>query len=182
VPIRWAVDLESFPSPAWSQSDSMSRIDRPLTNAPITIARSGSVRNTLVLHGNTFENERLGGLADLGDLDLELPLQRLHPARAKPVAQALPVAAQPALIVRPTLIARPPKPGVELVLHGALNDQPRTKPGQLRQRLTRVLADTQRKQLVDLLLYLRRRRYGASHGVGPPSSSCQDLREPTPCP
>ena len=31
-------------------------------------------------------------------------------------------------------------------------------------------------------LLLRRRRYGASHGVGPPSTSCQDLREPTPCP
>jgi hypothetical protein len=33
----------------------MSRIDRPLTNAPITIARSGSVRRTFVLHGNSFE-------------------------------------------------------------------------------------------------------------------------------
>ena len=37
-------------------------------------------------------------------------------------------------------------------------------------------------KLVDPLLNLRRPRYGASHGVGPPSSSCQDLREPTPCP
>jgi hypothetical protein len=33
----------------------MSRIDSPLTNAPITIARSGSVRSTLVLHGNSLE-------------------------------------------------------------------------------------------------------------------------------
>jgi hypothetical protein len=33
----------------------MSRIDRPLTNAPITIARSGSVRKTFVLQGNSFE-------------------------------------------------------------------------------------------------------------------------------
>jgi hypothetical protein len=33
----------------------MSRIDRPLTNAPITIALRGSVRNTYVLHGNSFE-------------------------------------------------------------------------------------------------------------------------------
>jgi hypothetical protein len=34
----------------------MSRIERPRTNAPmITIARSGSVRNTFVLHGNSFE-------------------------------------------------------------------------------------------------------------------------------
>jgi hypothetical protein len=42
--------FESSPSPACSHSDSMSRIDRPLTNAPITIARSGSVRNAFVLH------------------------------------------------------------------------------------------------------------------------------------
>ena len=55
VQIRCAVDFDSFPSPAFSHSDSMSRIDRPLTNAPITIARSGSVRNTFVLHGNSFE-------------------------------------------------------------------------------------------------------------------------------
>jgi hypothetical protein len=53
--IRWAVDFDGFPSPAFSQSDSMSRIDNPLTNAPITIARNGSVRNTFVLHGNSFE-------------------------------------------------------------------------------------------------------------------------------
>jgi hypothetical protein len=33
----------------------MSRIDRPLTNAPITSARSGPVRNTFVLHGNSFQ-------------------------------------------------------------------------------------------------------------------------------
>ena len=55
VQIRWAVDLDSFPSPAFSHSDSMSRIDSPLTNAPITIALSGSVRSTLVLHGNSLE-------------------------------------------------------------------------------------------------------------------------------
>jgi hypothetical protein len=33
----------------------MSRIDSPRTNAPITIARSGSLRKTFVLHGNSFE-------------------------------------------------------------------------------------------------------------------------------
>jgi hypothetical protein len=42
--MRWAVAFESFPSPAFSQSDSVSRIDSPLANAPITIARNGSVR------------------------------------------------------------------------------------------------------------------------------------------
>ena len=53
--MREAVVLDSLPSPAFSQSDSMSRIDSPLTNAPITIARSGSVRSTFVLHGNSLE-------------------------------------------------------------------------------------------------------------------------------
>jgi hypothetical protein len=53
--MRWAVDFDSFPSPACSHSDSMSRIDSPLTKAPITSALSGSVRNTFVLHGNNFE-------------------------------------------------------------------------------------------------------------------------------
>ena len=38
------------------------------------------------------------------------------------------------------------------------------------------------KQRIDLLLDFRRWRYGAFHGVGLPSWSCQDLREPTPCP
>jgi hypothetical protein len=55
VQIRWAVDFDSFPSPALSHSDSTSRIDRPRTNAPITIARSGSVRNSLVPRGNSLE-------------------------------------------------------------------------------------------------------------------------------
>jgi hypothetical protein len=55
VQIRWAVDFESFPSPAFSHSDSTSRIDNPRTNAPITIARKGSVRKTFVLHGNSLE-------------------------------------------------------------------------------------------------------------------------------
>jgi hypothetical protein len=53
--MRDAVDLDSLPSPAFSHSDSMSRIDSPLTNAPITIARNGSVRSNFVLHGNSLE-------------------------------------------------------------------------------------------------------------------------------
>jgi Transposase, Mutator family len=47
---------------------------------------------------------------------------------------------EPALIVGPALIASTTKPGVELVLDRALNDQPRIELGQLRQRLPRVLA------------------------------------------
>jgi hypothetical protein len=38
------------------------------------------------------------------------------------------------------------------------------------------------EQPVDLLLDHRRWRHRASHGVGPRSSSCRDLREPTPSP
>jgi hypothetical protein len=53
--MRWAVVFDSFPNPAFSHSDSMSRIDSPRTNAPITIALSGSLRNTFVLHRNSFD-------------------------------------------------------------------------------------------------------------------------------
>ena len=93
----------------------------------------------------------------------------VHRAGAKPVAQPRVVVAQPALRVGPALVASTTQPGVELVLHRALDDQPRPELGELRQRLPRVLADPHGEQLVDLLLDLRRRRYGTSHGVGPPS-------------
>jgi hypothetical protein len=72
-------------------------------------------------------------------------------------------------MVGPALIARPPEPRVELVLDRALDDQPSTELRELRQRLARVLADPDGEQLVDLRFDLRRRRYGTSHGVGPPS-------------
>jgi hypothetical protein len=127
-------------------------------------------------------DERLGGLANLRDLDLQLPLCGLHPARAIAVSQPRLVVAKAALIVGPTLIARPAQPRVELVLDRALDDQPRPELRQLRQRLAGVLAHPHSQQPIDLPFDLRRRRYRASHGVGPPSSSCQDLREPTPCP
>src|ERR671915_1473818 len=64
-----------------------------------------------------LRDERLGRRPDLRDLDLELALERLHPARPKAVAQPRVIVAQPTLIVRPALVARPAKPGVELVLH-----------------------------------------------------------------
>src|SRR4029453_19056258 len=67
-------------------------------------------------------DERLGRLPDLRDLDLELPLKRLHPARSKAVAKSRVVVAQPALMRRPALIARAAEPGVELVLDRALDD------------------------------------------------------------
>jgi hypothetical protein len=87
------------------------------------------------------------------------PPRRSAPAGGKAVAQ-------PPLIVRSAFIARPAQPRVELVLHRALNDQPSAQPRELRQRLARVLTHPHAKQPVDLLLDLRRRRYGTSHGVG----------------
>ena len=78
--------LRELPEPAFSQSDSMSRIDSPLTNAPITIARSGSVRNTLVLHGNSLEANVSAACVTCGISTSSSP-SRLHLARAKPVAQ-----------------------------------------------------------------------------------------------
>ena len=47
--------MDSFPSPAFSHSDSTSRIDRPRTNAPITSAFNGSVRNSFGVLGNSLE-------------------------------------------------------------------------------------------------------------------------------
>ena len=103
-------------------------------------------------------HERLGRLADLRDLDLQLALCGLHPPRAIAVSQPRLVVAKPTLVIGPALIARPAQPGIELVLDRALDDQPRPEPRQLRQRLSRVLAHPNGQQLVDLGLYLRRRR------------------------
>jgi hypothetical protein len=53
VRIREAVDFDRFPSPACSHNDATSRIGRPRTNAPITIARSGALRGTFVPRVNS---------------------------------------------------------------------------------------------------------------------------------
>ena len=57
--LRAAVDFDSFPNPALSQSDSTSRIDSPCTNAPITIAfqrlraqQLGAARNSFETNGS----------------------------------------------------------------------------------------------------------------------------------
>ncbi|MDQ3434421.1 MAG: hypothetical protein M3481_07020 [Actinomycetota bacterium] len=50
-----AVDFDTCPSPASSQSDSTSRIDSPRTKAPITIALSGSVDRKRSPRGNSLE-------------------------------------------------------------------------------------------------------------------------------
>jgi hypothetical protein len=66
----------------------------------------------------------------VNDLDLNLALGGLHPVRAKSVAKSRVIVAQPALIVGPALIPGAAKPRVELVLNGALDDQPRPEPRQ----------------------------------------------------
>jgi len=71
-----------------------------------------------------------------------------------------------------------PAPRLELLLNRPLNDQPGAEPRELGQHLLRVIDHPPRQQLVDARLYLRRRRYRASHGVGLLQSSLQDLREP----
>jgi len=80
--------------------------------------------------------------------------------------QAGVIVAQSALILGAALIPGAAQPRVELVLNGPLNDQSRAEPGQLGQRLARVLTNTHSQQLIDPSLNLRRRRYGTSHGVG----------------
>jgi len=116
------------------------------------------VRSSFVECGKERRHEWLGSLADLRDLDLQLPFCGLHPARAIAVSEPRLVVAKPALVVGPALIARSAEPGVELVLDSALDDQSGAELRQLRERLSGVLAGPDGKQLVDLCLYLRRRR------------------------
>src|SRR5215216_3574367 len=128
--MREAVVFDSLPSPAFAHSDSMSRIDSPDERADHHRPQRLGAQHPRAARKQPGD-ERLGGLPDLRDLDLELALERLHLARAKAVAQPRVKVAQPALTRRPALIARPAEPGVELVLHGALDYQPRPEPGQL---------------------------------------------------
>jgi hypothetical protein len=95
----------------------------------------------------------------LGQLDLQLALSGLHAARSKPVAPGRPG-------LRLAFIASSPKPLIELVLDSPLDDQSGTEPRELGEQLLRIIGKPAREQLVDLSLYLRRWRYGASHGVG----------------
>jgi len=106
-----------------------------------------------------LRDERHRRLTGLRDLDPQLTLGRLQVPRTKPIAQA-------ALPLRQALIASAPQPGVELVLDRPLDDQPSAEPGELGQHLLRILNTAPRQQLVNARLYLRRWRYGASHGVG----------------
>jgi hypothetical protein len=139
----------------------MSRIDRPGTNPPMISAleRVSRQQPLAMPLREQLRHERPSRLASLRNLDPQLTLPGLQPPRAKPVAQA-------ALALGPALIASPAQPRVELLLDRPLNDQPSAEPRELRQHLLQVIDHPLRHQLVDARLYLRRRRYGASHGVG----------------
>src|SRR5947209_4543153 len=111
-------------------------------------------------------HERHGGMAGLRDLDLKLTLPGLQMPGTKPVAQPRLIVLQAALALRPALITSTTEPVIELLLDRPLNDQPGTQPGEVTKRLLRITDHALSEQPVDLSLYLRRRRYGASHGVG----------------
>src|SRR4051812_46672886 len=104
-------------------------------------------------------DERLGRLADLRNLQLELALGGLQPPRPIPISQAR-------RRLRPTLIARAAQPRIELLLDRTVDDQACPELREFGQRLARTLAHADGQQPVDLGLDLRRRRYGTSHGVG----------------
>jgi hypothetical protein len=112
----------------------------------------------LVECGKSAETNGSAALAHLRDLHSELALCGLHPPRAIAVSEPRVEVAQAAPVVGPALIASPAEPGVELVLDRALDDQPRPQLRQLRQRLARVLADSNGQQQADPVLNLRRRR------------------------
>src|SRR5205085_11767368 len=138
----------------------------PVRGRPATLDR-GSSRRTPVMRSPTRECQ-----SD----PPSLPRDARHPTPEPPTPttrRTLTVGsmsvAQPPLTVRPALIARAPQPRVELVLHSPLDDQPSAQPRQLRQRLPGVLTHPYRQHVLDPSLDLRRRRYGTSHGVGPPS-------------
>jgi hypothetical protein len=123
------------------------------------------LEQALRLAREQLRGERLGGLAQLRDLDLELALAGAQLAR--PVAVAL--AGQR---VDAALVALAAEEGVELVFDGALDDQLGAEAGELAQRAFGVGGrQALGEQGVDLILDVGRRRYGASHGVGLPSWS-----------
>src|ERR1700733_13005614 len=113
-----------------------------------------------------LRHERRDRSPRLRNLDPQLTLPGLHVPRTEPITQPRVVVTQAALPLRPALIPSTAQPAVELLLDRPLNDQPRPEPTKLGQHLLRVIDHALRQDLVDLSLYLRRRRYRASHGVG----------------
>jgi hypothetical protein len=76
----------------------------------------------------------------------------------EPVAQRGLIVLQATLTLGATLIATATKPLIELVLDGPLDDQTGTESGEVTKHLLRVINHALGQQLVDVGLYLRRRR------------------------
>ena len=103
-------------------------------------------------------HERHRGVARLRDLDLKLTLPGLQMPGTEPVAQPGLIVLQAALALRPALITSTTQPAIELLLNRPLNDQPGTEPREVTEHLLRVIDHALPEQLVDVGLYLRRRR------------------------
>src|SRR6516164_130934 len=143
--------------------------DRQAANEPADHQRLERVRSQQPLAvplREQLRDERHRRLTGLRDLDPQLTLGRLQMTGPKPIAQPRLVVTQAPLALRSALVASATTPRVELVLDGPLVEQPGAQAGELGQHPLRVIDHALREQLVDLSLYLRRRRYGASHGVG----------------
>ena len=77
--------LRQLPRPACSHNDSTSRIDRLRRNAPITIARSGSVRSNFAPRGNSDDTN--GSVASRTCGQPWEPSDRRHGAMARSVVR-----------------------------------------------------------------------------------------------
>ena len=110
--------------------------------------------------GNSFDTNG-AAVAYLRDLDPSSPSPVCTCRGRNPFATRVERRRDP--LGRRSYRARP-EPGVELVLDRPLNDQPGAEPSELAEHLLRVVDEPTTEQLVDLSLYLRRWRYGASHG------------------
>jgi hypothetical protein len=132
------------------------------TNAPITSTFKGSVAlGRFDSGGNSLETNVSAASRSCGISTSSSPSGVCR--WRGPVAVAL--AGQR---VRPALVALSPEEGAELLLDRTLDDQLSTEAGELRKRALGVACrQAPGEQGVGLLLDLRRRRYGAFHGVGP---------------
>ena len=116
----------------------MSRIESPRRTRRPPSPSTARCATTSVSAREQLGHERLRRLTDLRDLAPAAPPRRSAPGAgenrcATPTRSCASPADTPA-----GAHTRTPQPRVELVLHGPLDDQPRTQLRQLRQRLARV--------------------------------------------
>jgi hypothetical protein len=115
------------------------RIDRPRTNAPITIARKGSVRNSLVLRGNSFDTNGSAAARTCGISTFSSPSSVCTLRGRKPLRGPT----HPPQTLAPTqagALSSTTQPCIELLLDRALNDQPHAPSHSLAARRLRISA------------------------------------------